>query len=98
MKKRNTPFKQDSMVPLPPELRDLPALVAEPWFQVSPDPSFFLEGPAFDQEGNLFVTSPPNGIVFKVTPRKKPAPFLTIKAWWLTALPFIRTGGYLWSA
>ena len=58
------------MFPLPPELINLPSLEAEPWFQVHPDADFFLEGPVFDLEGNLFVVSPPNGTVLKITPQK----------------------------
>jgi lactonase len=61
-------FSKNKM-PLPPELTNLPAIEAEPWCEVQPD--VFLEGPAFDREGNLFVTSPPNGLIFKITPRKK---------------------------
>jgi lactonase len=58
-------------VPLPPELVSLPTIKAEPWFQVDPGPDLFLEGPAFDREGNLFVTSPPSGMIFKITPQRQ---------------------------
>jgi lactonase len=58
-------------VPLPPDLKDLPILEAEPWFQVSPDPGIFLEGPSFDRTGNLFVTSPSSGLIFKITRQKR---------------------------
>jgi lactonase len=60
-----------SVVPLPPELVILPTIKAESWFQVDPRSNFFLEGPAFDREGNLFVTSPAAGIVFRITPQKQ---------------------------
>ncbi|HOG45308.1 MAG TPA: SMP-30/gluconolactonase/LRE family protein [Anaerolineae bacterium] len=43
---------------------------AEPWVQIDPDPELRIEGPAFDREGNLFVTSPYHGRVYKVTPEK----------------------------
>jgi lactonase len=59
----------NSKMPLPPELANLPIIEAEPWCQIKPD--VFLEGPSFDLEGNLFITSPQNGLIFKITPRKK---------------------------
>lgn len=30
-----------------------------------------IEGPSFDREGNLFITAPSHGLVFKITPRKQ---------------------------
>lgn len=60
-----------SEVPLPPSEAGLPIIKAEPWLQVEPDPNVFLEGPSFDREGNLFVTSIFDGRVFKITPDKK---------------------------
>lgn len=71
MKKSVIPKVQKSVVPIPPELVSLPTIEAEPWFQVDPSPDAFLEGPAFDREGNLFATSPPFGLVFKITPQKR---------------------------
>jgi len=59
-----------SPVPLPPDLMNLPTIQAEPWLQVSTD-NLFLEGPAFDRQGNFFITTPRAGYVFKITPRKK---------------------------
>ncbi|MFC1902241.1 SMP-30/gluconolactonase/LRE family protein, partial [Chloroflexota bacterium] len=53
------------------DVAGLPAIEAEPWFQLDPSPEAFLEGPAFDREGNLFVTSCPFGLVFKITPQKQ---------------------------
>ena len=67
MKRRYTPKVQESIVPIPPELVGLPTIEAEPWFQVDSSTDAFLEGPVFDREGNLFVTSPPFGIVYKIT-------------------------------
>ena len=60
-----------SVMPLPPEVAGLPTIEAEPWFQVDPGPDLALEGPAFDREGNLFVTAPFAGTVFKITPQKE---------------------------
>lgn len=60
-----------SEVPLPPSEANLPTIKAEPWLQVEPDPNVFLEGPSFDREGNLYVTSIFDGRVFKITPNKK---------------------------
>ncbi|MBW2066743.1 MAG: SMP-30/gluconolactonase/LRE family protein [Deltaproteobacteria bacterium] len=60
----------DSVVPLPPSLAGLPKLKVEPWLQVDPG-DLFLEGPAFDREGNLFVSSIFDGRVLKITPDKK---------------------------
>lgn len=71
MKIRFTAGASKSAVPLPPDMAGLPRIKAEPWFRVDPGPELFLEGPAFDREGNLFVTSPPSGRVFKITPEKR---------------------------
>jgi lactonase len=60
-----------SPVPLPPDLQHLPVIEAELWVQISPDPDLRIEGPAFDREGNLFVTSPYHGRIYKVTPQKQ---------------------------
>lgn len=60
-----------SVVPIPPELQGLPTIEAELWVQISPDSNLRIEGPAFDREGNLFVTSPRHGLVFKITPQKQ---------------------------
>lgn len=60
-----------SVVPLPPDLQLLPTIEAELWVQISPDSNLRLEGPAFDREGNLFVTSPYHGLIFKVSPQKQ---------------------------
>jgi lactonase len=61
-----------SMVPIPPDLVALPTIKAEPWLQIDTNPSVTLEGPSFDRQGNLFVTSIRNpGRVFKITPQKQ---------------------------
>jgi lactonase len=60
-----------SVVPLPPDLAGLPTIEAEPWFQIGPGPDILLEGPAFDREGNLYVTSPRTGTVFRITPQRQ---------------------------
>jgi lactonase len=59
-----------SLVPLPPDLRSLLTIEAELWIHISPDSNLRIEGPAFDREGNLFVTSPYHGRIFKITPQK----------------------------
>jgi lactonase len=70
MAKNSSARHQSSIMPLPPDLIGLPEIEAEPWFQVDANPDLLLEGPAFDREGNLFVTSPPAGIVFKINSKK----------------------------
>lgn len=59
------------MFPLPPELVNLPVIKAEPWLKIEDNPATFLEGPAFDRNGNLYVTSIYDGRIFKITPDKK---------------------------
>jgi lactonase len=56
---------------LPPELVNLPIIKAVPWFKIEDNPATFLEGPAFDRDGNLYVTSMRDGRIFKITPDKK---------------------------
>jgi lactonase len=70
------PEHEKSMVPLPPELARLPTIKAEPWVLVENDPNILLEGPAFDRQGNLFVTSIFDSRLFKITPAKKVTPIL----------------------
>ncbi|MFC1823577.1 SMP-30/gluconolactonase/LRE family protein, partial [Thermodesulfobacteriota bacterium] len=60
-----------SAVPLPPSLANLPTIVPEPWVQVEPSPQTFLEGPAFDRAGNLFISSIFDGRILKIAPDKK---------------------------
>ena len=60
-----------TMMPLPSSESGLPTIMAEPWVKIDNDPNIFLEGPAFDREGNLFVTSVSDGRIFKITPEGK---------------------------
>ena len=60
-----------SLVPLPPDLMNIPTIEAEPWFQIDQGSVTFLEGPVFDREDNLFVTHPQAGKVFRITPQKQ---------------------------
>jgi len=62
---------QKSVVPIPPDLAGLLTKKAKPWLQLDTDASMTLEGPSFDRQGNLFVTSIRPGRIFKVTPRKR---------------------------
>ena len=62
---------QKSIVPLPPDLDKLPTIKAEPWVMVENDPDMLLEGPAFDRQGNLYVTSIFDSRLFKITPTKQ---------------------------
>ncbi|GAH38698.1 unnamed protein product, partial [marine sediment metagenome] len=64
---------KSSIVPIPPSLVGLPVITPEPWLQVDDDPHKLLEGPSFDREGNLFITSIFDGRVLKITPDKKVA-------------------------
>jgi lactonase len=63
--------QQESMAPLPPDLKGLPSIGAEPWVQIGESPALFLEGPAFDRAGNLYISSMLDGRVLKITPEKK---------------------------
>jgi lactonase len=67
---------EKSLVPLPPELAKLPTIKAEPWVIIEDNPDMLLEGPAFDRQGNLFVTSIFDSRLFKITPAKKITPIL----------------------
>jgi lactonase len=60
-----------TMAPLPSSESGLPTIIAEPWVKIDNDPNIFLEGPAFDREGNLFVTSVSDGRIFKITSEGK---------------------------
>jgi lactonase len=70
-----TPKLLKHAMPLPPELARLLTKEAEPWLQIDPDPAKgFLEGPAFDRQGNLYVTMGGPGAsvlrILKITPKK----------------------------
>ena len=45
-------------------------LEVEPWLQVEPG-DIFLEGPAFDRQGNLYVSSIFDSRILKITPEKQ---------------------------
>lgn len=60
-----------SLMPMPPELVNLPTIEARPWFEIDSNEDVLIEGPAFDSDGNLFVTSLSEGMVFKITPQKQ---------------------------
>jgi lactonase len=62
---------KSSETPLPPSEAGLPNIMAEPWLQVEADPNVFLEGPAFDREGNLFINSIFDSRVLRVSPDQK---------------------------
>jgi lactonase len=65
------PTISSSAVPVPPDLAGLPNIVPEAWVQIEDSPQTFLEGPAFDRAGNLFVSSVFDGRIFRITPDKK---------------------------
>lgn len=69
----------NTIVPLPPSEASLPIIGAQPWFQIDPGPKVFLEGPAFDREGNLFISSIFDSRIFKITPDKKVSTILNIE-------------------
>jgi len=79
MKNWDGTTEADAM-PLPPEVAGLPTIAPEPWLLVDPDPSAgFLEGPAFDRQGNLYVTQgapgAPKQRILKVAPDKAVSEF-----------------------
>lgn len=65
------PMISKSAIPVPPELASLPTITPEPWAKVSDNPGVFLEGPAFDRNGNLYVSSLFEGRIIKITPKKE---------------------------
>ena len=60
--------KVKNEAPLPPSEASLPTIKAEPWLQVEANPGTFLEGPSFDREGNLYVSSIFDGRIFQDYP------------------------------
>ena len=71
MSKNEAANDKGNLVPLPPDLINLPTIEAEPWFQIDPGAVTFLEGPVFDREDNFFVTYPQAGKVFRITPQQQ---------------------------
>lgn len=65
------PELDTSAVPMPPSLKNLYTIEAEPWVKIDDNSGTFLEGPAFDRDGNLYFTSMWEGKVIKVTPDKR---------------------------
>jgi len=49
---------------IPPSERNVPIIIAEPWMQIVTEPCI-LEAPAFDREGNFFLTHT-GGTIYKV--------------------------------
>jgi lactonase len=60
-----------SMSPLTAEMEALYTITAEPWVKVKDDPSYFLEGPAFANDGTFYCTNPKAGHAYTVTPAGK---------------------------
>jgi lactonase len=61
-------------LPLPPQEAALPQIKSEPWLQIDPG-DVFLEGPAFDRQGNLLIMAAydnrVNRRIVKISPIKK---------------------------
>lgn len=79
-------------VPIAQDLVGLPTIEAEFWLQVSPDPELRLEGPAFDRQGNLFVTCTRHGLVSKISPQKNVTTFFQDKGLWIIGCAIHRDG------
>jgi hypothetical protein len=66
-----------SAYPIPRNERELPTVVAEPYYKVS-DQGLQLEGASFDRQGNLFFVDVFGGTIFRLTSDKQlstlPAP------------------------
>lgn len=62
-----TPKAEKSAVPIPPSLVSLPTIKAKPLLQVEPSGAF-LEGPAFDLDSNLYVSSLFDSRILKISP------------------------------
>ncbi len=58
-------------MPVPPDVKNLPIIEAEFWCEIDPGSEVFIEGPAFDLEGNLIVTAPPQGTVYRIDTQKR---------------------------
>jgi lactonase len=79
-------------VPIPPDLVNLPTIKAEPWLQVDSDLQVMLEGPAFDRNGNLYLTSFLDGRIFKVDLQKKVSLIFQNRNIWPTGCAFHKDG------
>lgn len=83
---------EKSVVPLPPELKGLPAITADAWLQIGDGPAFFLEGPAFDRAGNLYISSLLDSRVLKITPERKVTTILEQKGLLPNGIAFHKDG------
>jgi lactonase len=83
---------EKSIVPLPPDLKGLLTIEAEPWLQIGESPALFLEGPAFDREGNLYISSLLESRVLEITPEKKVTTILEQKGLLPNGIAFHKDG------
>lgn len=81
-----------SIVPLPRDLDGLPNIIAEPWLQVGQSPAMFLEGPAFDSSGNLYISSLLDSRILKITPEKRISTILEQKGLLPNGIAFHKDG------
>lgn len=81
-----------SVVPLPPELNNLPVITAEAWLQISGGPAVFLEGPAFDRAGDLYISSLLESRILKITPERKMTTVLEKKGLLPNGIAFHKDG------
>jgi lactonase len=94
-----TPFVNSSsaqqtktVVPLPRDLEGLPSITAEPWLQIGATPAMFLEGPAFDRAGNLYISSLLDNRILKISPEKKVTTILEQKGLLPNGIAFHKDG------
>jgi lactonase len=81
-----------SPVPLPRDLEGLPVITAEAWLQIGDGPAMFLEGPAFDRTGNLYLSSLLESRVLKITPDKLVSTILEQKGLLPNGIAFHKDG------
>ncbi|MBW1769544.1 MAG: hypothetical protein JRJ65_21220, partial [Deltaproteobacteria bacterium] len=68
------------------------AIKAEPWVQIDPGPGVFIEGPAFNRQGDLYIVSVFDGRVLKITSDKKVDTIFSKKGLMPTGLAFHKDG------
>ena len=61
----NYPTQGQQLYAVPAAEKDLPTVIAQPWFKVT-DQAWQLEGPAFDRQGNLLFVEVLGGQVLKI--------------------------------
>lgn len=61
----NYPTQGQQLYAIPAVEKDLPTVIAQPWFKVT-DQAWQLEGPAFDRQGNLLFVEVLGGQVLKI--------------------------------